>query len=101
MYINWNDDINDCYSDCSMDCSDISITSTVEGDIEDVCPVHGKSSDTSSHPAVSNHLVIKRNFAPVKRQDSGLPDSPSDPFACKKDLRYKEMNKNLLDETDV
>lgn len=86
-YINWNDD--DYYSDCSTQCSDFSESS----DVEDFCPVHGKSSVMRTHP------VVKRNI-PLKRKDSGLPDSPNDPFACKRDLQCNKTN-NLLDETDV
>lgn len=87
MYINWNDD-DYYYSDCNTECSDISELSTAE----DVCPVHGKSS-------VKSHSTVKRN-TPLKRKDSGLPDSPNDPFACKKDLQCNKSN-HLLDETDV
>lgn len=87
MYINWND-VTDYYSDCSTECSDISTSSTVE----DFCPVHGKS-------VIRAHPTVKRNL-PVKRKDSGLPDSPNDPFACKKDLQCKKEN-FLLEETDV
>ena len=83
MYINWNDD--DYYSDCS----DTSVTSSVEN----FCPVHGKSSTAKDHPAV------KRNVN-MKRKDSGLPDSPNEPFACKKDLQC-DKSSHVPDETDI
>ena len=88
MYINWNDD-NDYYSDYSTECSDVSVEST----FEDPCPVHGKSSTTRSH------LAVKRN-ACVERKDSGLPDSPNDPFTSKKDLQY-DKTEYLIEENDV
>ena len=78
VYINWNEDA-DYYSNCS----DVSVTSSVE----DCCPVHGKSSTINSHP------TVKRN---LKRMDSGLPDSPNDPFGCKKELQC-----NKSEESDV
>ena len=77
VYINWDADA-DYYSDSSVASSD-----------EDCCPVHGKSSTGRNHPAV------KRNIC-LKRMDSGLPDSPNDPFACKKEL---QCNKSV--ESDV
>lgn len=84
MYINWNDDA-DYYSDCST--SDVSVSSTVE----DSCPVHGL--------LIRSHPAVKRNI-PLKRKDSGLPDSPNDPFACKKELNCDTTN-CLLEETDL
>lgn len=92
MYINWNDDDDDYYSDCSTECSNISASSTVE----DFCPVHGTLSATD----VRSHPTVKRNVLPLKRKDSGLPDSPNDPFSCKKDLQCNRTN-YLLEETDI
>ena len=77
VYINWNDDDGDYYSDCS----DISVTSSVENS----CPVHGKSANVRSCPTVN-----------LKRMDSGLPDSPNDPFVSKKQLKC-----NTLKESNV
>ena len=87
MYINWNDDDADYYSDCSTQCSDVSTSSAVE----DFCPVHGTS------PVVRDHPTVTRNVLPLKRKDSGLPDSPNDPFSCKKDFQCN----NLLEATDI
>ena len=90
MYINWNEDA-DYYSDCS----DISIASS----IEDFCPIHGKSTAVGTSTTIRSHPAVKRNSC-LTRKDSGLPDSPNDPFACKRDLQCNKSN-CLLDETDV
>jgi len=72
VYINWSDNQLDYYTDTEDSDSCSSVVSSSEG----VCPVHGFTS-TRDHPA------IRRNL-PMRRKDSGLPDSPNDPFAISK-----------------
>ena len=72
VYINWNDNQLDYYTDTE----DSDSCGSVISSSEVVCPVHGSTS-TRDHPAV------KRNL-PMGRKDSGLPDSPNDPFAISK-----------------
>jgi len=73
VYINWSDNQLDYYSDYSEDSDSCS---SVASSIQEVCPVHG-SMLTRDHPAITRNI-------PTRRKDSGLPDSPNDPFAISK-----------------
>ena len=101
VYINWSDNQLDYYSDT--DDSD-SCSSSVASSAEGVCPIHGVTS-TRDHP------TIRRNL-PMRRKDSGLPDSPNDPFAIsKKNFTTTTTTNNVtttttaeqyhIEETDV